>query len=335
MRIATPTPPPLGAIPIGEGRRVVIGSVLGQGATTTVYEGVLEGLHAMRRRVAIKLWRALGSEERDSVMEGLGYVAQRSACVHHPNVVDTYEIGVHNGLPFIVSELVEGRPLPDLVSVMAQRGRRVPLDIALFVATEVAEGLNGARIAKNHLGVQLGIAHLNLSAREVMLSYNGEVKLTDFEIGAVRLASSAVRSLSKVARCAEAMSPEIACGVEGDARSDVFSLGVLMHELLIGPRFPRGISDADAILRAREGWVQPITFEPHLPSELQAIVFRALEIDPAARYQNAGAMVYHLRHVALSLGVGDGRFFLRQTLQAELDDERSDTAIELPERTSA
>jgi serine/threonine-protein kinase len=293
----------------------------------TVYRGVLEDRSLVRRSVAIKRFGAIDSEVRDMTASILERVTQRAACIRHPNVAATYEFGLDDGEPYILSELVDGRPLTDLVLAYAQLGRRIPPDLVLFMAIEIAEGLNAARVTQTHEGVQLGITHLDLSAREVMLSWNGEVKLTDFEVATARQSTSTVRNLRKLARRVNTMSPEVARGNLGDARSDVFSLGVIMHELLIGPRFPTAISDAEAFDRARQGWVQPITFEPHLLPELRHIIFRALAVEPGARFPNAGALAYLLRKVALSLGVGDGRVFLRASMQSELKEERSDVAM--------
>lgn len=92
---------------------------------------------------------------------------------------------------------------------------------------------------------------------------------------------------------------------------------MLLRELLIGPRFPSGLSNQDAIRLAREGFVQPLTFQPHLPQGLVDVMLRALEVDPEARYPNACALAHDLRRVAFAMGVGDGRWFLRSALQRE------------------
>jgi hypothetical protein len=85
----------------------------------------------------------------------------------------------------------------------------------------------------------------------------------------------------------------------------------------VGPRFPEGLSDADAIRLAREGYVRPLTFQPHLPPGLVGVIDRALEIDPDLRYPNACSMAFDLRREAFAMGVGDGRYFLRRTLEQE------------------
>jgi hypothetical protein len=110
------------------------------------------------------------------------------------------------------------------------------------------------------------------------------------------------------------LSPEVARGKPGDARSDVFSLGVLLRELLVGPRFPPFATDSQALAWARDGVVHQGMFEPQPPPLLRTVLTRSLERDPRRRYPHAGALAAELRRAALSMGVGDGRTFLRSAL---------------------
>jgi serine/threonine protein kinase len=295
---------------------------------STVFRAVLENEHEVERTVAVKLFNAVSSDEAEHVFRALRATARRAAWVRHPNVVQVYEFGVQHAQAFFVEELVDGVTLATLMERFAERGRRVPLDLALFVASEIAEGLSGARTSKGPEGMQLGIAHGGLTAREVLLSWRGEVKVSDFEVSTARGASSSVRSLRAVATRASTMAPEVAQGQPGDARSDVFSLGVIMRELLIGPRFQKELTNAEAIRLAREGYVHPICFQPHLPPALVEIIARALQVDAGDRYPNASAMAFDLRRVTLSMGVGDGRWFLRRALDSEWGNDASEVTTE-------
>jgi serine/threonine-protein kinase len=208
-------------------------------------------------------------------------------------------------------------------------GRRIPLDLALFVTTELAEALGAARAATTPEGDPAGIAHLDVSAHQVLLSHHGEVKLSDFGLAQVSRWGSSVRSLQGLAARAASMPPEIARGGAGDLRSDVFSLGVLLREMLVGPRFGADVGEVKALEHARDGFIPPTFSEMQLHPELRTILHRATEPDPARRYPHATAMAYELRRVSLPLGVGDGRMFLRsmiaETTISELEPIEPDT----------
>lgn len=304
-------------VDLGDGRHVQLLDVLGKGGGATVQRGLVCSSRGVRRPVAVKLFEAVSSDEAEQVRQTLTRTVRRVACIQHPNVVGVYEHGDWRGRPFVLSELIAGVSLAQLHEAYTAKKRRLPLDLALFIAAEIAEGLAGARVARDHEGVQLGVVHHALSAREVLLSWLGEVKVSDFEASTTRAATSSIRSLRGVATRASTMAPEVARGQVADARSDVFSFGVLLRELLVGPRFPVGLTNSESIRLAREGYVQPMTFQPHLPAGVDGVMFRALEVDPEARYPNACALAVDLRRVVLSMGVGDGRYFLRKALERE------------------
>lgn len=330
--MANPTPqipPPQRGIPLGDHRRIHIGAQLGRGSVATVYRAV-EGPFGVARPVALKVFDVLSTDEQDVVFRAIGQAVRDAACVQHPNVVAVYELGVAGpAQPFIASELVEGRSLAAVLDSCAVNGKRVPLDLALYVGIEMAEAIAGARLARTADGARLSIVHGELSASDVLLSWHGEVKVTDFGLGAASRASSSVRSMKHLARRIRALAPEVARGQFGDARSDVFSLGVILRELLVGPRFPAQMSESEIIRAAREGVVHSAACEPQLPTDLRELLARALDRDPGRRFSHAGALAYDLRRVALSMGVGDGRSFLRHAmpklLAAEGRDELEDT----------
>jgi len=326
--MARPTPlipPPRNDIPLGDGRFVRIGAQVGRGSMATVYQGVLEGPFGVARTVAVKVFDVMASDENEAVLVALASAAQRSACVRHPNVLRVEVFGlIGPAQPYTVEELVEGRSLARFAANAARHQERIPLDLGLFIGAEVAEALAGARLACTPDGVRLGIVHGQLSPVDVLLSWHGEVKVGDFGVAASARAASSVRSVRALARRVRALAPEVARGQLGDARSDVFSLGVMLREMMVGPRFPQIVSDAEALVWARDGVVHQSLFEPKLPQALQAILTRAVERDPAHRYPHAGALGYELRRVALAMGVGDGRAFLRTALSRAFGDDRGD-----------
>jgi serine/threonine-protein kinase len=317
-------------VDLGGGRRVRVVQRLGKGSVSAVYRCVLESPYGVEKAVALKVFDSVASDEAEHVFRLLRDTAARGACVRHPNVVEIHEVGFLRQQAYFVEELVDGVGLHALLERWATRGRRMPLDLALFIATEVAEGLNGARVAKGPEGMQLGVLHGGLTPRDILLSWRGEVKVSDFEISTARAASSSVRSLSSVASRAATMAPEVAQGLPGDARADVFALGVILREMIVGPRFPGGVTNAQALELARDGYVHPIALGPHLPHELQYILGRALALDPADRYPNASRLAYDLQRVTLSMGVGDGRWFLRRALDHEWGNDACEVTAERP-----
>jgi serine/threonine-protein kinase len=329
-------------IELGSGRHVKLLDVIGRGGSATVYRGVLcsppLGISTsvgVERAVAIKLFSAVASDEVESVHGELVRCARRIACVDHPNVVRVDECGAWRSRPFVIGELIPSIALSVFQATFQAHKRRVPPDLALFIGAEVAEALAGARTARDHDGLPLGIVHQALSSRDVLLSWRGEVKVTDFGMSSTRAASSAVRSVRGVTGRVATMAPEVAQGAPADARSDVFSLGVMLRELFVGPRFPAGIGSSDAVRLAREGYVHPVTFAPHLPEGLMSVMTRALEIEPDARYANACAMATDLRREVFAMGVGDGRYFLRRALERDFSQHREEiTADRDPQRTS-
>jgi serine/threonine-protein kinase len=306
---------------LDDGRPLRVLQEIGRGAYATVSRALLGDDGGIQRRVAAKLFASVASDEVSEVEAALVRAAKRNGCVDHPNVVRTYDFSRWNGQPLLLTELVDGVSLAELHRAFTSYGRRMPLDLTLFIAVEIAEGLAAAHAARGHDGEALAVLHHALSLREVLLSWNGEVKISDFEMSVACAASSSVRSASSIAGRIGAMAPEVAIGGASDARADVFSFGVLLRELLVGPRFRPGITGAEAVRLAREGYLEPVTFRPRLPRELESVMERALEMEPADRYPNASALVADLRPVALGMGVSDGRYFLRRTLEREWEIE--------------
>ncbi len=278
----------------------------------TVYRAVETRSLGVETAVAVKVFDVVATDEQEAIFEILANTVRNAACIRHPNVAQTLDLGCIGPLqPFVVSELVEGCTLASLLAAYQRIGRRMPLDVALFIGVEIAEALAGARCACTSAGIRLGLTHGELSPSEVLLSWGGEVKVTDFGIASAARASSSVRSFSALAKRVRSLAPEVARGQVGDARSDVFSLGVALRTMMLGPRFPSSISDAEAFELARLGAVVDGVFEPQLPDDLTAIFQRALDRDPGNRYPHAGALAVELRRIAYGMGVGDGRAFLR------------------------
>lgn len=295
------------------GRTLILGDVIGRGSLSTVTRGFVRGAHGLERAVAVKVFDALTADE-DGAPQRLREFARSVAGLTHPNLVAVEDLVLVDGnRPLVVTELVEGVSLSALCASYGATGGRVPLDVALFVGVEVAEALEAARTRSGRHGASTRL-HGGLSSREVLLSRHGEVKVSDFGLQSATSVASGIRSVSRMAQRAATMAPEIVCGGEPTPRSDVFSLGVLLWEMLVGPRFADGEGDPEILAQAREGYVHTGTFDPIFPSALRRLLRRAVDADPRKRFVHAGALGHELRRIALAMGVGDGRFFVRGAL---------------------
>jgi serine/threonine protein kinase len=325
MTLATPlTPPPDGLSFLLPGRRrLSLVAEIGRGEVAKVYRAVVESDAFVRRLVAVKMYEATFGDEPDATLLALGRLAQSAVHVQHPNAVALYELAVIDATrAALLMELVEGTTLERLSRHHAAAGHKLPLDLALFICTEVAEALSGARMATTPEGILAGMPHLDVAAHQVLLSLHGEVKLSDFGLAQIaRMAAprgSSVRPLRPSGARWGSVAPEIACGRPGDTRSDVFSLAILLRDMLVGPRFGPDVGEDEALEQARAGHVPPTFLELQLPPDVRAILGHALEVDPARRFPHAASMAYELRRVALSMGVGDARMFLRASIAAML-----------------
>jgi serine/threonine-protein kinase len=312
MRCVYPASP--NALTLSDGRVLSLVEPIGRGTLGEVHRGVLESTWGLRRPVAVKLLDPMPDDDRGEILRRLARTARRAACVRHPSVIQTLEVDRTDGRgapqSFVVMELVCGESLASLLQSWREGTLRVPVDFALVVALKVAEGLGAALHAETADGALTGLVHGDLSPRQVLVSDQGEVKLGDFGQGDLRDMVSHVRSRYGIAYTA----PEVACGVEPDARSDVFSLGVMLHEMLLGARFAAKTPVEDIVKMVRDGRFQASLLEPNLPRDLRAIVDRALEPNPAHRYPHARALAFELRREMLRMGLCDAQTCIRQAV---------------------
>jgi serine/threonine protein kinase len=225
--------------------------------------------------------------------------ARICAALHHPNIVRVLDFGEHRGELFMAMEYVEGTSCARLLRNVAAKGRRFPLDVALFIAREVLEALSYAHDAHDEKGRSLGIVHRDVSPGNILVSASGEVKLTDF--GIVRSEFIARRTYpGELKGKIGYMSPEQVVGGDVDPRSDLFALGIVFAEMLLTrPLFP-GRSEMETLTRIYEADLR--TLDQHgddLPRDIVDILRWTLQRRPNERPRSARELAQSLDKFAI------------------------------------
>ena len=255
----------------------------------TLFLGRRVGPAGFERTVAIKVIH--GEHASDPQFRKMFLdEARLSARIQHPNVVHVEELGEEGGELYLVMELIAGVTLADLLQGLVARRAPLPIDVAIAIAAQVADGLHGAHEATDEHGHSLGLVHRDISPQNVLLGSRGHVKVIDFGVAkaAGRLAESVVGSVKgKLAY----MAPEQILGLPVDRRTDVFALGVVLWEMLTLRRLFYSPSDAEVMDRVREAKVEPPrAYRPEISPALEAVVLGALAAEPGRRPETAYAL---------------------------------------------
>jgi len=275
------------------GGRYELDGVVGRGGMAEVYRARDIRLD---RIVAIKTLRA--DLARDQIFQArFRREAQSAASLNHPSIVAVYDTGedMATGLPvpYIVMEYVDGRTVRDLL----QDGHRLLPERSLEIIDGVLRALDYSH--------QAGIVHRDIKPGNVMVTRNGDVKVMDFGIArAMSDAQATMTQTAQVIGTAQYLSPEQARGERVDSRSDLYSTGCLLYELLTGrPPFTGDSPVAIAYQHVRENPIPPSRVDPDVPAWADAIVLKAMAKSPADRYQTAGDMRADLQRAASGLPV--------------------------------
>lgn len=278
---------------------------LGQGGMAMVYRGERSGEAGFRKKVALK--RMLPQYRRDpSLLERFAAEARTNARLDHPNLVAVVDFGIEPE-PFLVMEFVEGVTLALLLQQLVEKRQHLEIAAALFIGAEAAAGLDHAHRKRDEQGNPLGIVHRDVSPQNVLLSNEGAVKVSDF--GLVKAADNVVQTGSGVPIGKMSyMAPEQADHRDVDARADVFSLGIVVWEMLTMRTLmpPNDPMTAAQMLEACK-FPPPSTYNPKVPAEVDAIVMRCLTKDATIRTPTAQALGMQLREMLHEVAPGYGR----------------------------
>jgi serine/threonine protein kinase len=281
--------------------RYVLLDRMGHRGMAEVFRAVVPGAEGFRRELVLK--RILAERASSpKFIEMFVHEARISALLHHPNIVQVFDFGQVDGSYFLAMEMLRGKDLHATMRALRENGQKFPIPIAVHIAHQIASGLSYAHKLKAEEQV-INIVHRDVSPSNIMCLRAGGVKLLDFgvasalgETGSNDPDSRAFRGKLSYA------APEYVLGHGQDARIDLFALGVILWEMVVGKRLFQGQSDEEKLHSLLELPVPPpSTRRPAVSEELDRIVMRALERDPARRYQTAAAMVEDLEQVALDV----------------------------------
>ncbi len=262
---------------------------IGNGGMATVYKAKC---HVLNRYVAVKVLKEEFTTDQEFIRR-FHAEAQSAAGLTHPNIVSVYDVGEENGIYYIVMELIQGKTLKQIIN----EDGALPWKWSINIAIQIASALEAAH--KNN------IIHRDIKPHNIIITEDGVAKVTDFGI-AKAVSNSTITAFGTTIGSVHYFSPEHARGGFTDAKSDLYSLGVVLYEMLTG-RVP---FDADtpvsiALKHMQEKPIEPIKLNPSIPFAVNQIIVKAMQKEPNLRYQSATEM---LKDLTLALKNPEGKF---------------------------
>ena len=288
-----------------------------QGGMAELFVAGYERQDGFRKTVAVKRVLPHLAENSDFVNMFIRE-ARLAALLQHPNVVQVIDFGKIQNVYFIAMEYVRGKNLGEIMSRLKEG---MTVDQAVFIASQVAMGLEYSHSKKDDKsGEALNIVHRDISPQNILISFQGEVKISDFGISKTSSEPSLTHSGVIKGKLAY-LSPEQALGQPVDHQADLYALGIVFYEILSGKRLYRFTSDIEAIRAIPEREIPPIKeCRQDIPDELNRIVMKCLEKDKRFRYQNAGELLQDLAALRQGLSTRYDRVnlsdFMRKHFQA-------------------
>ena len=269
------TPIPFGRFLLVE--RVAIGGM------AEVFAAIVRGDPAGRLYAVKRILPTL-AEDRDLVRMFLDE-ARLVVQLDHPGIVPVHELGRQAGGYFIAMDYVAGRDLRALADRFRRRGERLPIEVAAHVVARVADALDHAHRSRGAGGGELRVVHRDVSPANVLVGFDGAVRIVDFGIAQAAHRPPPGGAVAVLRGKFGYMSPEMVRGLPVDRRSDVFALGIILHELLTGERLFHARTELAVMEKVRAAQASPPSAaNPEVPRELDRVVLRALSREPEERH---------------------------------------------------
>ncbi|MCA9593280.1 MAG: serine/threonine protein kinase [Myxococcales bacterium] len=255
-----------------------------------VWAARLKGSRGFSKTVAVKTMLPTISDDPHFEQMFLDE-AQICSRIRHPNVVEILDLGEQDDLLYLVMEWVDGEPLSSIRRAAAKR-EGIPRPIAVKVVADAAAGLHAAHELKDEHGEVIGLVHRDISPQNVLITYDGVVKIVDFGVAKAAGRTAENTNAGQIKGKPPYMSPEQALGKDIDRRSDLFALGIILYQLTTGKHPFRGENDVITLqnIVSDRPIIPPRAYDKEYPKPLEAVVMRALERDPDKRFQTAAEL---------------------------------------------
>ncbi|MGB5341388.1 MAG: TonB family protein [Thermoanaerobaculia bacterium] len=307
---------------------------IGLGGMAEVWKARRKGVEGFEKRVAIKKILPQPAENQDFVDMFIDE-AKLAAQLNHKNITHIYDLGKVDDDYFIAMEYVEGQNLRHLLDAGRKTDKSLPAGLALYIASRIADALDYAHRSKDFNNTELGLVHRDVSPHNVLISYEGDIKLCDFGI-AKAVSKISTTQMGALKGKLQYMSPEQAWGRSIDHRSDIFSTGTLLFEMLTGKRLFTGDSELAVLEAVREcDTAERVIQDPAIPSRVKGLLLKTLAKETEERYETAGELLGGLEELLAEYEATPGQremsSYVRELLDLPETAERQSKAEE-PDR---
>ncbi len=313
--------------------RYVLLQKLAVGGMAEIYKAKTYGVDGFEKLLAIK--RILPHCSADAeFIRMLVDEAKLTVLLSHANIVQVYDLGKVGDDYFISMEFIGGTNLREVMSRQTDRSGKLPEEIAVYIISEMCKGLDYAHRKTDSQGNPLNIVHRDISPQNILISYEGEVKIVDF--GIAKAAMNVSHTMAGILKGKVAyMSPEQALGKPIDQRTDIFSAGVVLYEMLTGEKLFSGETQFEVLNQIRTTRINTLMLPDHIPGPLKAILAKALAYNIKDRYLSAGDFQLDLTKYLYSSYVDFSPRLLASLLSNLFEKEikRKETPITLDEKT--
>jgi serine/threonine protein kinase/Flp pilus assembly protein TadD len=275
---------------------------LASGGMAQLFRAKITGVQGFEKLIAIKTILPHLTSEQDLVSSFIDE-AKLAALLHHQNVVQIYDFGSLEGSYFISMEYLFGKDLRHTSVKSKEKGFHLSIENALHITSRICSGLDYAHNLKDFQGNPLNIIHRDISPQNILVTYEGDVKIVDFGI-AKAARRSTVTQVGMIKGKVAYMSPEQASGQNIDHRSDIFSTGILLYEMVTGKQMFVGADTLQVLAKVcRAEFEPPEVAQGGLPPKVYQILHRALKKDPEERYQSCGEMLADMEECMFELSM--------------------------------